>query len=131
MIVMNGMNLSYYGIIAIRGSYNDFVKLPTLKAPSLYSWPDQDNDDVDLSVARKVEASDITMTFLMSADTMPHLMSKKDEFFMNLQFPQWIYLYIGIFDKTFQMYYKGCDSAEFIRGSKYRIKMVLKFRLNN
>ena len=118
-----------YGVFAIRGSFNDFVKMPDLDEPSSNKWSGEDGEDVYL-VNRTVSARDISLTFLMSADTIPALLVNRNALFVALRADGWRVLYIEQFDREYKLYYKTCESAEYIRGSKYRIKMVLKFRMD-
>lgn len=129
MITLDSVDLSDYGVIAIRGSYNDLVKMPSLKAVSSFSWDDMDFEDVDLN-NRKLEPDNITLTFLMSYSNLRGLFTKRDLLLNALKADGWRYLYVEGLDQTFKLYYVGCDSATFIKGFKYRIKMALKFRLN-
>jgi hypothetical protein len=130
-ILLDGLDIkSTYGVIAMRGSYNDLVGLPDMKEPSSYSWPGEDFDDVDL-IDRKTASRDITLTFLLSAETIAQLWDLRAGLRNALLADGYRNLTIGALDKTFQVYYKGCQSAQFIRSSKYRIKMVLKFRLDS
>lgn len=131
VITLDGLDIkTTYGVFAIRGSYNDLVGLPNMKEPSSYSWPTENFDDVDLT-DRKVASRDITITFLLSADTPTELWNRRGALRIALTADGYRTLYIESLDRTFQLYYKGCDSATFIRGNQLRIKLPLKFRLNS
>jgi len=128
-IELDGLDLyDTYGVFAVRGSLNDLVKMPDLKEPSLYSWPTEHGDDVDLD-DRKVAARDITLTLLLSAADTQLMFEKRDLLFDALRADGIRTFDINIFSRTFKMWYKGCDSAKFINAGKKRIEMVLKFRL--
>ena len=129
-ITLDGVDVSTYGIFAIRGSYNDLVRLPDAKEPSLFSWPTENFDDVDLT-NRKTAARDISLTFLLSADSAADMWTKRGALRIALMADGYRNLHIASLDKTFELYYKSNDSAQFINGNKLRIKMVLKFRLNS
>lgn len=129
-ILLDNIDISTYGVFAVRGSYDDFVRMPDMKEPSLFSWETENFDDVDLT-SRKIASRDITLTFLMSADTVEDLMDKRAQLRTALTADGYRNLYIATLDKTFELYYKGSDKSTFINGSKYRIKMPLRFRLNS
>lgn len=117
-----------YGVFAIRGSLNDLVKMPDLKAPSSFDWVTSDGDDVDLR-SRKVAGSDISLTFLLSGLTSSDMFDKRDALFLALKADGWRTIYFNTLGRAFQMYYKSCESAKFFNAGKKRIEMVLKFRL--
>jgi hypothetical protein len=130
LVTLEGTDLKNFGVFAIRGSYNDFMKLPTFKEASSYSWANESNEDVDLR-SREVQASDVTINFLMSANTIEALNMYRYGLLYMLQQDGWLTLYIDTLKTSFQVYYKGCDSAQFINGDKKRIKLALKFRMKN
>lgn len=130
LITYNGYDLAQFGVMAVRGSYNDFLKLPSFKESSTYSWEDEDNEDTDLR-NRRVNASDVTITFLLSANTVTELMSFRSELINLFQQDGWQGLYIDTLKTTYYVYYKSCDSATFINATKKRIKLVCKFRMRN
>jgi len=117
-----------YGVFALRGSYNDLMRLPDFKEPSSYSWHNEDGEDVDLR-NRMVTGRDITLTLLLSGTTMSEMFVYRNLLFVALRADGWRDLYIEIFNRHFKLYYKSCESARFINGSKKRIQLVLKFRL--
>lgn len=118
-----------YNMFAIRGSYNDLLKLPDLKDPSSYSWETEDGDDVELT-ARKLADRDIKLTFLMSASDMSKLIPKRAALLNALKADGYRTLTILPLGRTWQLYYKGCESAKFINAGKKRIEFVLKFRVH-
>jgi len=133
-ITLDGLNMkTTYGVIALRGSYNDLVRMPDLKEPSSYSWPTENFDDADLT-NRKIASRDISLTFLLSKiswDDSTDVLSLRDALFNALKADGERVLYVGHLDRSFHMYYKGCESVQYISSGAKRIKMVLKFRLNS
>jgi hypothetical protein len=130
LVMLDNVDVKTYGVFAIRGSYNDLVGLPNMKEVSLINWDTENFDDVDLT-DRKIASRDITITFLLSADSADELWFNRGALRVALTADGYRNLYIATLNKTFELYYKGCEQATFINGSKLRIKLPLKFRLNS
>jgi hypothetical protein len=129
-IYLDGLDVhNTYNMIAIRGSYSDLLRLPDMKEPSSYSWDTEDGDDVELT-GRKYADRDIKLTFLMSASDMSKLMPKRAALFAALKADGYRTLSVTSLGRSWQLYYKSCESTKFINAGKKRLELVLKFRLH-
>ena len=130
-IMMDGNDLwTNYGIFAVRGSLNDLVMLPSMKEDSAYSWPGEDGEEID-ATDRHSAGRDISLTFLLVGAEVQEMFDFRDAFFTALRADGYRTFAINALERSYDLLYKGCDSAKFIRGAKYKIEMVLKFHLNN
>lgn len=118
-----------YGVFAIRGSFNDLVRLPDMKEPSKYSWDTEHGDDVYLD-DRKIQARDVSITFLLSGATKEEMWDNRQTFFEALSADGWHTLDINTLGRRFTVYYVGCEGAKFINAGKKRIELKIKFRID-
>lgn len=118
-----------YGVFALRGSLNDLTRLPDMKPVSSYNWPTEDGDDVYLN-NRKVEARDIVLTFLLSADDVATMWSNRDALFAVLKADGLRDLEVTTLGRKFNVYYVACMDSKFINKGKKRLELKLKLRLD-
>lgn len=129
IILMDSNDLwTTYGVFALRGSYDDLIRLPDLKEPSSYSWAAEDGEDVDLT-NRVAENRDVTLKFLMKADTMAALNTKRSALFAALKADGWRYVNFVTLNLNLYLYYKSCKAAKYIRGAVPKLELSLEFRL--
>jgi hypothetical protein len=129
-ILIDGQDIyTNYGVFALRGAFNDLVKLPDMKEPSKYSWDTENGDDVYLE-NRKIQARDITLTLLLSGATKEEMWTNRQALFAAISADGWHDLELETLGRKFQVYYVSCESAKFINSGKKRIELRLKFRID-
>lgn len=128
-IQMDGVDVyTAYSIFAVRGSWDDLVRLPAMKTDALYSWPTEHGDDVYLQ-SRKFAARDIELTFLMVAASKALLWQRRELLIAALAAPGYRRFNINDMGKDFDLYYIDCLGAKFHRGTKAKFELRLKFRI--
>ena len=130
-ILMDGLDLwTTYGIFAVRGSLNDLVKLPSMKEDASYSWPGEDGDDIYTS-DRQTAGRDVSISFLLVGAEVQDMFDKRDAFLAALRADGYRTLGINALERSYDLLYKSCESAKFIKGAKHKIELILKFQLND
>lgn len=128
-ILLDGADIyNVYGVFAIRGSFDDLMRLPSLKPVSTVSYEHEDSEDVDLS-SRQTEARDITLKFLMRSNSIQGLNTNRTALFNALKQPGIRIIVFNTILRTYEAYYKSCESATFYKSSKPKLQLTLKFRL--
>lgn len=130
-ITIDGTDIwTTYGIYALKGSFDDLVKLPVMKAPTSVSPIDQNGENVYLQ-NRKVDNEDITLKLLLTGSSIADMFAKRDALTAKLiaDCPGGNAWYFTTLNKTYHMYYKTCTGAKFINAAKKRIELTLTFRL--
>jgi len=61
-MIIDGVNISQYGVYVVQGGFNDVVEYPSIKAPDKNDWPEFDGIEVDLSNV-SIEPKKITLKF--------------------------------------------------------------------
>lgn len=129
-ILIDGVDIyTYYGIFSVRGSLNDLTRLPDMKPVSTYNWADENGDDFYLN-NRKIEARDIILTFLLSANDISTMWANRDAFFAALSADGIRDLEVTALGRKFAVYYVACLDSKFINAGKKRLELKLKFRLD-
>ncbi len=128
-VALDGLDVyTHYSVFALRGSWDDLLRLPAMKQDALYSWDNEHGDDVYLQ-DRKFAARDIEITFLLIAATKALLWDRRNLLLTAMAAPGVRQLYINDLGREFDVYYTDCVSAKFIRGSKPKVELRLKFRI--
>ena len=124
---MDGSDLyTVYGVFALRGSFNDLLKMPSLKEPSSFNWETEDGDDVDLT-NRVVEYHDVQMSFLLKGASVADMLTKRNNLLSALKQDGWRVFVFNTLGLTVSMYYKSCEATKYSKPST--LELTLKFRL--
>lgn len=127
---LGGIDLETIGVIVESGA-NDFLKLPDLKEPYSYSWPERDGIEVDLSDP-KFKEKEITLNLAIHATSEAQFWSNYNAFLNLIKSPGTKRLFVGDLGRSFFVYYSKMNNYQRLSpiagetkiGAKYSVTFI-------
>jgi hypothetical protein len=105
---LGGIDLESIGVIVESGS-NDFLKLPDLKDPYRYDWPERDGIEVDLSEP-KFKEKEITLDLAIVAYSESEFWKNYNSFLNLIKSPGTKRLFCGDLGRSFFVFYSKMNN---------------------